>query len=82
MTAQIEAFHLELRRSRSEQILAKPEKYKVCDQCQSISYHAAPTCTYCHAYRWRSGATDVKAMARITGTCAFPLTAGVVPRIS
>jgi len=80
MTPEIVQLYHTARKARAEKIIARPEAYKVCDQCNGISFVEARVCENCHAYRWRSTATDVRMVARLNSLIPFPVTFAVVPR--
>jgi hypothetical protein len=73
--------HTAFRRSKADSFLKDPEKFKVCDQCQSIAILKAKICPLCHAYRWRLGAHEVVYVANLIGNTTFPTTAGTAPRL-
>ncbi len=73
--------HLAVRQKRAEQIMVEVERFKVCDQCRSISYKHVQTCSICGAYRFREDPDEVAATAKEMGANPFPVTAGTVPRI-
>jgi RNA polymerase subunit RPABC4/transcription elongation factor Spt4 len=81
MNTETQKLHSSLRNERAAKIIGEPEKYKVCDQCQSIAFKAAHVCPICHAYRWREGYFDIIEVAQLTTQSAFPVTAGTVPRL-
>jgi len=61
-------------------IASKPEKYKVCDQCESIMTKSAAHCVICHSYRWREESAEVIRVAHLLGSRP-PILAPVTPRI-
>jgi hypothetical protein len=73
--------HLAVRQKRAEQIVGEVERFKVCDQCRSISYKHVQTCSICGAYRFIDEPEQVRAIAREMGANPFPITSGTVPRI-
>jgi hypothetical protein len=72
--------HLAARQKRAEQIIVEADRFKVCDQCRSISFKQASTCSVCGAYRFLEDPTVVSGTAREMGSNPFPITAGTVPR--
>lgn len=72
--------HLAARQKRAEQIMVEVERFKVCDQCRSISFKQAQTCSVCGAYRFVEDPEIVCGTAREMGANPFPITAGTVPR--
>ena len=82
MIAAILSEHLRRRRTKRDAFIARPHKYKVCDQCRSISLVTVRYCPLCHCYRLDETEATVKRTAAIIGENPFPLTAGVVPRLS
>jgi hypothetical protein len=76
------AKHLALRRERANEILAEVDQFKVCDQCRSISYKRAQTCSVCGAYRFEERPEIVSKFAQEMGAHPFPRTSGTVPRLA
>lgn len=81
MTAREQARHLAVRRNRAEQIIVEVSRFKVCDQCRSISYKHAQTCNVCGAYRFDEDPDTVRKTAKEMGANPFPTTIGTVPRL-
>ncbi len=81
MTQIEQSKHLEARQKRAEQIIVEVDRFKVCDQCRSISYKHVATCSVCGAYRFSEEPDAVAATAREMGANPFPVTSGTVPRI-
>jgi len=81
VTKREEKRHLTLRQQKAEKIIDKVLQFKVCEQCLSISFRRAPTCSVCGAYRFDERPGTVRETARKMGTIPFPLTSGTVPRI-
>ena len=73
--------HLLRRRKLAESFIAYPHLFKACDCCQSMSAVMERICRLCGAYRWRTVAAEVVAIAEVIGNSPFPFTAGVVPRL-
>jgi hypothetical protein len=71
---------LAARQKRAKEILNELAKFKVCDQCRSISYKTAQTCTVCGAYRFNEDPEAVRDTAQEMGANPFPITSGTVPR--
>ncbi len=82
MTQVEQAKHLAARQVRADQILAQAERYKVCDQCRSISLKQAGFCKVCGAYRFNEDPVTVRSTAKEMGAHPFPNTSAVVPRVS
>ncbi len=59
------ASHLEERAARAEKIIAAPEKFKVCEGCESIVAARVVTCPNCHGYRFDEAAERVVDQARL-----------------
>ncbi len=55
------------RAQRAAQIAREPERYKVCEGCESIVVRDAATCPNCHGYRFDEGAGRVREQAEILG---------------
>ena len=49
------------------QIARQPERYKVCEGCESIVMSDAVTCPNCHSYRFDAGPERVRSQAEILG---------------
>ncbi len=81
MTAREQARHLAVRQKRAEQIIVEIDRFKVCDQCQSISYKHVASCSVCGAYRFNEEPDTVRDTAKRMGSNPFPVTSGTVPRI-
>ncbi|HWH72538.1 MAG TPA: hypothetical protein VNT26_24465 [Candidatus Sulfotelmatobacter sp.] len=81
MTAREQARHLAARQKRAEQIIVEVDRFKVCDQCRSISYKHVQTCSVCGAYRFNDDPQAVRDTAREMGANPFPVTSGTVPRV-
>jgi hypothetical protein len=81
VTDQEIARHLAIRQNRAEQIIVDTEKFKVCDQCRSISLKHAASCSVCGAYRFDEDPEMIRSTAREMGGNPFPITSGTVPRI-
>ena len=73
--------HLAVRRQRAEQIIVEVERFKVCDQCRSISFRHVAACSVCGAYRFIEEPEAVRQTATEMGANPFPVTSGIVPRI-
>jgi hypothetical protein len=79
---QAETFkHLAARQKRAEQIIVEVQRFKVCDQCRSISFKHVATCSVCGAYRFEEDPKIVSVTAREMGANPFPITSGIVPRM-
>lgn len=53
------------RRKRAEKIIHTPEKYKVCEGCESIVVVKASTCPSCHGYRFDEESARVVTQAKV-----------------
>jgi len=80
MNPELQQTLLTQRRARCAEFIAHPEKFKVCDQCQSMLPAGAGKCGLCHAYRFRTDPRDVVEIARGMRERAVAITAPVVPR--
>ncbi len=76
-----QAKHLAIRQNRLEQLLLQANRFKVCEQCRSISFKHASTCSVCGAYRFNEDSRAVRATAKEMAANAFPTTSGTVPRM-
>jgi len=81
VTESEQAKHLAVRQNRAEQIASQAGRFKVCEQCRSISFKPAATCSVCGAYRFDEDPAAVRATAREMAANAFPITSGTVPRM-
>jgi len=77
-----QAKHLAARQRRAGQIIVEAERFKVCEQCRSISYRHVPTCSICGAYRFDENPDLIRDTAREMSSHPFPVTAGTVPRFT
>ena len=57
--------HLEDRAARAKKIIGEPEKFKVCEGCDSIVTARVVTCPNCHGYRFDESAGRVVEQAGI-----------------
>jgi hypothetical protein len=80
MTMQEKDRHLAARRDCAAQLIARPDRYKVCDQCESISTRRMGICGLCGTYRFRESASVVRKIAIEISEYPFPLTLAVAPR--
>jgi hypothetical protein len=55
------------RGERAAQIVRAPERYKVCEGCESIVVRDAATCPNCHGYRFDTDPERVRSQAEILG---------------
>jgi hypothetical protein len=81
VTEKEQSKHLAVRQKRAEQIILELEQFKVCEQCNSISYKSASSCSVCGAYRFEEDPLQVREIARLMGANPFPITSGTVPRL-
>lgn len=58
---------LNARAERAAQIMRQPERYKICEGCESIVVADAATCPNCHGYRFDETPERVRAQAEILG---------------
>jgi uncharacterized paraquat-inducible protein A len=58
---------LAARAERAAQIARQPERYKVCEGCESIVVRNAATCPNCHGYRFDTSSERVRSQAEILG---------------
>lgn len=57
--------HLKDRAERAGKIIAAPERFKVCEGCESIVTARVTTCPNCHGYRFDESATRVIEQAQL-----------------
>ena len=57
--------HLQERARKAEKIIASPEKFKVCEGCDSIVSARAATCPNCRGYRFDESAESVIRQTRL-----------------
>ncbi len=81
VTPESRAVHLARRQEMSARIIASPEDFKLCGLCLSIAYKHSEKCSICGAYRFHENPVVVQGVARVMMRFAFPVTAGVVPRL-
>ena len=58
---------LAARGERAAQIAREPQRYKVCEGCESIVVRDAATCPNCHGYRFDPDPERVRSQAEILG---------------
>ena len=80
MTERERARHLAARQKQAEQIISTVRRFKVCEQCRSISYKSAQVCSVCGAYRFDEDPEIVRSTAKEMGANPFPTTSATVPR--
>jgi hypothetical protein len=73
--------HWANRRHGIQRILARPQNYKACDGCRSISLKRAGICPICKTYRFSEDPEIVVATAHEMLTSPFPISAAIVPRL-
>jgi uncharacterized paraquat-inducible protein A len=61
---------LKKRAEKAAQIIGEPDKFKVCEGCESIVTLKANTCPNCHGYRFDGSAERVILQAKILGARA------------
>jgi hypothetical protein len=59
-----EESHLAERAERAAKIIAAPQKFKICEGCESIVAARVVTCPNCHGYRFNEEAEAVIEQAR------------------
>lgn len=57
--------HLDDRAERARKIIGAPEKFKVCEGCESIVTTRVVTCPNCHGYRFDEASERVVEQATI-----------------
>lgn len=62
--------HLAERARQAAKIEKHPERYKICESCDSIVAQRAPTCPKCSGYRFDAGRPAVVAQARLLASRA------------
>jgi hypothetical protein len=80
MTIEEQDRHLAARRDCAAQLIATPHRYKVCDQCESISTKRMGICGLCGTYRFNENPSMVRQIASEISEYPFPLTLGIAPR--
>ncbi|ALJ56755.1 hypothetical protein AMD24_00587 [Candidatus Xiphinematobacter sp. Idaho Grape] len=58
-SSNLENAHMEERAERAAKIIGQPEKYKICEGCDSILILEAATCPNCHSYRFNTNVSEV-----------------------
>ena len=82
MTLEYLKQHFAFRRARAKSFIDDPARFKICDQCWSVSVARANLCPVCGCYRWDDSAKRVIRIAKRIAKNPFPLTAAVVPRLA
>ena len=62
--------------------VAHAADYRECDQCRSIVPKQMGLCPWCHCYRFKEDAETVLGTLREMAKNPYPVTLGVVPRLS
>ena len=57
--------HLAERAERAAKIIAEPERFKICEGCESIVAARVVTCPNCHGYRFDEQAEAVIEQAKL-----------------
>jgi hypothetical protein len=60
--------HLSERARKAAKIIAEPDKFKVCEGCDSIVAARVATCPNCNGYRFNEEAEAVIEQARLLGS--------------
>jgi hypothetical protein len=60
--------HLSERARKAAKIIAEPDKFKVCEGCDSIVAARVATCPNCNGYRFNEDAEAVIEQARLLGS--------------
>ena len=55
------------RARRADRIVKNPQKYKICEGCESIVASKVAICPNCHSYRFEIDRESVVAQARMLG---------------
>ena len=56
------------RARQAARIIRRPERYKICEGCDSIVAAEVTTCPNCYSYRYDGGRQAVIAQARVLGS--------------
>ena len=59
---------LDERAEKAAKISARPDRYKVCEGCESIIGRSANACPSCHGYRFDETSERVRAQAAVLAT--------------
>ena len=62
-----ERMSIEDRSRKAQEIINAPERYKMCEGCESIVAERVSTCPNCHGYRFDASAERVIDQARALG---------------
>ncbi|QQY07502.1 MAG: hypothetical protein JMM76_01280 [Candidatus Xiphinematobacter sp.] len=57
--------HMEERAERAAKIIGHPERYKICEGCDSILMLEAATCPNCHSYRFNADVSEIVVHAQL-----------------
>jgi hypothetical protein len=60
--------HLSERAQKAAKIIASPEKFKVCEGCESIVARRVATCPNCNGYRFNDEPAAVVEQAKLLGS--------------
>jgi hypothetical protein len=70
----------ERRREIGEQIANAPDRFKICNGCQSLNCATNTFCPFCNSYGFESNCEEVVAMARLLGRRPLAIGCAVLPR--
>ena len=56
------------RAKRAAEIISRPQRYKVCEGCESIVTAKVNSCPNCHGYRFDSNPERVISQAKLLGS--------------
>jgi hypothetical protein len=70
------------RREIGKRIADAPEKFKICNGCQSLNPTTNTFCSFCRSYGFESNREAVLAMAQFLGDRPLGLSCGVLPRVT
>jgi RNA polymerase subunit RPABC4/transcription elongation factor Spt4 len=62
--------HLQDRAKKAERIIAEPDKFKICEGCDSIVAARVTVCPNCYGYRFDADREAIIAQARVLATRA------------
>ena len=70
-----------IRLRKAREIADNAADYKECGQCRSILMKDAGICRFCGTYRFKESPEEVRATVGEMTQHAYPVTAGIVPRL-
>jgi hypothetical protein len=68
------------RKERCHAVLLEPEKYKICNGCQSLLFAQTIFCPFCNSYGFEHDPEAIRGMASLLGNRPLAVSCPVLPR--